>query len=89
MKIVWGFLCLVCMTTAAYADRKAADSCAASLSPPAKQIYENTLASNPTPATARGIVVSQVEKLIAEGKLNMADGRAAGEAAGACLKMLE
>jgi hypothetical protein len=77
------------MTTVASADRKAADGCAAGLPPPAKQIYENTMASNPTPGTARGIVVAQVEKMIGEGKLTMSDGRAAGEAAGACLKMLE
>lgn len=89
MKIIWGFLCLVCLTTAAQADRKAADGCAAGLSPPARQIYEGTLASNPTPGSARGIVVAQVEKLMGEGKLNMADARAAGEAAGTCLKMLE
>lgn len=89
MRIVLGFLCVACMTTVAYADQKAADACAASLSPPAKQIYETTLASHPTPGTARGIVVAEVEKLIGEGKLSMADGRAAGEAAGTCLKMLE
>ena len=89
MKRILGFLCLVLLTTAAHADRKAADSCAAGLSPPAKQIYEATLASNPTPGTARGIVVAQVEKMVGEGKLTMADGKAAGEAAGACLKLLE
>jgi hypothetical protein len=89
MKVIWGFLCFVCLTTVAHADRKAADGCAASLSPQARQIYEATLASNPTPGTARGIVVAQVEKLIGEGKLTMADARAAGEAAGSCLKMLE
>lgn len=89
MKTILRFLCLACMTTAAHADKKAADACAASLSPPAKQIYEATMASNPTPATGRSIVVAQVEKMIAEGKLNMADGRAAGEEAGTCLKMLE
>jgi hypothetical protein len=89
MKTFAGFLCIACMTTAAYADQKAADACAASLSPAAKQIYETTLASHPTPATGRSIVVADVEKLIAEGKLTMAEGRAAGEAAGSCLKMME
>lgn len=89
MKIISGFLCLACMATAAHADQKAADACAASLSPPAKQIYETTLASHPTPGTGRGIVVADVEKMIAEGKLTMAEGRVAGEAAGSCLKMLE
>src|SRR5262249_41501616 len=77
MKTILSFLGLVCLTTAASADRKAADGCATGLSPPAKQIYEATLASNPTSGTARGIVVAQVEKMIGEGKLTMADGRAA------------
>ena len=89
MKTVLLFLCVACMTTTAHADQKAADACAASLSPPARQIYETTLASHPTPGTGRSIVVADVEKLIAEGKLTMAEGRAAGEAAGSCLKMLE
>ena len=57
--------------------------------PAAKQIYETTLASHPTPGTGRSIVVADVEKLIAEGKVTMAEGRAAGEAAGSCLKMME
>lgn len=89
MKIILGFLCIACMSTAAHADQKTADACAASLSPPAKQIYESTLASHPTPGTGRSIVVAEVEKLIAGGKLTMAEGRAAGEAAGSCLKMME
>jgi len=89
MKFLFPFLCFVCLTTVAYADQKAADACAASLSPPAKQIYQTTLANHPTPATARSIVVAEVEKMVGEGKLSMADGRAAGEAAGACLRMLQ
>jgi hypothetical protein len=89
MKTFAGFLCIACMTTAVHADQKAADACAASLSPAAKQVYETTLASHPTPATGRSIVVANVEKLIADGKLTMAEGRAAGEAAGSCLKMME
>lgn len=89
MKVLSGILCLACLSTAALADRKAADACAASLSPAAKQVYEATLASHPTPGTGRSVVVATVEKMIAEGKLTMAEGRAAGEAAGGCLKMME
>lgn len=89
MKTVLGFLCLASMTTAALADQKAADACAASLSPAEKQIYETTLASHPTPATGRGIVIATVEKMIGEGKLTLFEGEVAGEAAGTCLKKLE
>jgi hypothetical protein len=89
MKTILCFLCLACLTTAAYADQKAADACAASLPPAAKQIYTSTLASNPTPSTGRSIVVSIVEKMIAEGKLTMAEGEVAGHAAGACLEQLK
>ncbi|QIG46745.1 hypothetical protein G5V57_02620 [Nordella sp. HKS 07] len=90
MKVFSGALCLTCLlTTVALADQKSADACAAGLSPQAKQIYETTVASHPTPGTGRGIVVATVEKMVAEGKLSRAEGRAAGEAAGACLKMLE
>lgn len=89
MKVIPLFLCVAGMTTAAYADQKAADACAASLPPNAKQIYEATMASHPTEATGRSIVVGIVEKMIAEGKLTMAEGEAAGEAAGTCLKELK
>lgn len=89
MKFVLGFLCVACMTSAAYADQKAADACAANLPPIPKEIYTTTMASHPTPETGRSIVVAEVEKLIAQGKLNMSDARAAGEAAGACLEMLK
>lgn len=89
MKTALGFLCLASLTTAALADQKAADACAASLSPAAKQVYEGTLASHPTPATGRSIVIGIVEKMIGEGKLTLLEGEAAGEAAGTCLRKLE
>lgn len=89
MKAIPIVLFIACMTTAAYADRQAADACAASLPPNAKQIYEATQASHPTEETGRGIVVGIVEKMIAEGKLTLAEGEAAGEAAGTCLKKMK
>lgn len=89
MKVLAFFLCVACLTTVAYADQKAADACAASLPPNSKQIYEATLASHPTAETGRGIVIGIVEKMIAEGKFGLIEGRAAGEAAGTCLEMMK
>lgn len=89
MRILATSFCLVSMTLAAHADKAAADSCAGGLDPAAKAIYDTTIAAKPTPATARGLVVDEVKKQIAAGNLTMSQGRAAGQAAGTCLKMLE
>lgn len=73
----------------ALADSTAAEACRATLSPVARQVYDATVAQHPTAADGRALVVAEVEKLMGEGKVGMADGRAAGEAAGKCLEMLE
>jgi len=72
----------------ALADRKAGDACAAGLSAPSKDMYAKVVASNATPANARSIVVAEAEKLVAAGKLSMAEARSAGEAAGQCLELI-
>jgi hypothetical protein len=88
MRVLLASLPLILVATAAMADRKAADSCAAGLPPVSKQIYDGTMASGPTPATGRSIVKSQTEKLVAQGKLSMMQARPAAEAAGKCLELL-
>jgi len=70
------------------ADRKAGDACAAKLPAASREIYTTTLAKKPTPGQARAVVVAEVERLIDAGKLSMAEGRAAGEAAGRCLELI-
>ena len=65
--------------SSALADRKAGDTCAAGLSAPSRDLYAKTLASNPTPATARSIVVAETEKLISAGKLPMIEARSAAK----------
>ena len=84
-------LCLVAAGLAgtAVADTQAADACAAKLSGPQKEIYAAVVAGHPTKDTARGMVVSEVEKLVKAGTLSSLDARSAGEAAGDCLKLLE
>lgn len=76
-------------TGAAHADKSSADACRATLSPTGQEIYDATVAADPTPQTARGIVTKEVEKLISAGKVSMAEGRKDGQAAGECLKKLE
>lgn len=88
MRAVLSVLFIAGIATAAQADRKEADECAVSLPPKAKEIYEATQAAHPTAETGRGIVIGIVEKMMAEGKLNLSEGEAMGEAAGTCLKKM-
>jgi hypothetical protein len=74
---------------AAMADAESAATCESQLSAPAKEIYSATLAEKPTKQTARGVIVAHVEAMIRDGKLSPGEGRAAGEAAGKCLELLE
>ena len=87
MRIVPVVIFLVSMTTFGLADRKAADACAAKLTPVSKTIYEGTLASSPTPTTGRSLVIAVTKKLIAQRKLSTDEARPAAEAAGQCLKL--
>jgi hypothetical protein len=89
MRLTLLLLLVASLTYPAFADSQKAAECEAALSPPARQIYTATRGSNPTKATARGIVVSQVETMIKEGKMTLSEGRAAGKAAGKCLELLE
>jgi hypothetical protein len=88
MRVALCFLFIAGLTATAQADRNAADECAASLPPAAKHIYDGTMASHPTAETGRSIVIRIVEKMIADGKLTLFEGKAAGEAAGTCLKKM-
>jgi hypothetical protein len=74
--------------TMSLADRKAGDACAQGLPAVSRTIYANTIASHPAPGDARALVVSQAEKLIADGKLTAVEARAAAEAAGKCLELI-
>lgn len=71
------------------ADEQAADACKSKLSPIGQEIYTASLAQHPTQATGHEIVKSEVEKLMAEGKISMSDARSEGQAAGNCLKLLQ
>ena len=84
-------LCLILalMPVAALADRQAGDACAAKLSPPAKSVYDGTLAKRPAPGQARAVVVAEVEGLMKTQGLSMMQARQAGQAAGQCLELIQ
>jgi hypothetical protein len=72
---------------AAMAGEAAAAACKRALSPLGQEICTTTLAQSPAPATARGIIPKEVEKLVAEGKTTISEGRTAAEAAGKHLEL--
>lgn len=89
MKSVLLSLAVAAVPLQALADAHSAEACKAALSPTGQEIYAAALAANVTPETGTAIITREVEKLMAEGKVTMSEGRAAGEAAGKCLEMLE
>ncbi|MCA8879877.1 MAG: hypothetical protein KDA73_07970 [Rhodobacteraceae bacterium] len=89
MRALLRSLPITVFALAATAEAESAATCESQLSAPAREIYSATLAQKPTKDTAREIIVAQVEAMIRDGKLSPVDGRAAGEAAGKCLELLE
>lgn len=87
--LVLSALAIALSPTVTRADNAAADACAAKLTPVGQEIYKTVMAENLTAADARSLIVSAVEKQIGEGKVTMSEGRAAGEAVGKCLELLE
>lgn len=70
-----------------YANRASADTCAAKLSPEAKQIYAASIGSvAPGGADMKEVVRSKTRALVIGGKISRSAARPAAEAAGVCLK---
>ena len=69
-----------------FADRAAADACAAKLSPNAKLIYAATIGSAAPGANMPDVVRSKARDLVMGGKMSREDAQAAAPEAGTCLK---
>lgn len=83
-----GALCLgalLAVGTAAYADRTAADACAAGLSPDAKAIYAATVGQVVGGGDVRTVVTDTTRSLAMSGKIDRGAARGNAEAAGQCL----
>ena len=83
-----GLACLLLASTGAFADRAAADACAASLKSEARSIYDamaplmNTTTDTRQPSTSTS---TQLETTV---KLAQGTSRESAQAAGACLEKL-
>ena len=79
-------LCLV--STAAFADRNAADKCAANLNTDGRVIYSTTAAQVQPGVDLRALVKNSTETLVKNGTVSMGNARPAAEAAGKCLSLI-
>ena len=68
-----------------FADKAAADKCAAGLSADSKLIYADTIGAVAPGVNLRDIVRSKTRSLVISGKVGRSGAQAAAEAAGACL----
>ncbi len=72
----------------AYADRGAADACAAGLSANSKAIYAAAVGQVHPGADNKAIVKGIVENMVSSGQLGMLNAKSEAQAAGVCLKKL-
>ncbi len=68
-----------------FADRAAADKCAAGLSADSKLIYAAAIGSVAPGVDLKDVVTSKTRSLVFAGKLGRGGARTAAEAAGTCL----
>ncbi len=79
---------LVCLASAASADRPAADKCAAKLSGDAKTIYAASAPLITPTSDIRGVITDQTRSLVINGTISRAAAKPAAEAAGTCIAMI-
>jgi hypothetical protein len=70
----------------AFANRAAADACAAKLPANAKLIYAAAIGGVTPDAKLEDLIRSKTRSLVMDGKIARGDARPAAEAAGTCLK---
>ena len=81
-------LMLLLAPSLAFADKKAADACAAGLSPDAQQIYAAAAPGFVAAADKQAEVKGKVQELVLGGKIDRGSARANAMSAGGCLKKL-
>jgi hypothetical protein len=79
---------LLLIPSLAFADKKAADSCAAGLAPDAQKIYVAAAPGFVAAANPQAEVKGQVQALVLGGKIDRGSARDNAMAAGDCLKKL-
>jgi hypothetical protein len=88
MKLQYVAMALLLTSSPAWADRKVADACAASLSPESKAVYDAVVAQVKPGADNKAIAESVVKGMVADGKLSLFSAKSTAEPAGECIKKL-
>ena len=81
-------LALLVSATAAYADRAAADQCAASLQPNSKMLYDKSLPAVLSGTSVKDALTSSARSMVLGGSMSRDIARPAAEAAAPCLEKL-
>jgi len=85
--IAWIALFNLCAAQAAHADWAAANTCAATLQPHARVVFDAVVA-NPQPQLAlRAVLEARVRELVFTDRLMVVNARPAAEAASECLRV--
>jgi hypothetical protein len=85
--IAWIALFNLCAAQGAHADSASANSCAASLQPRARMVFDAVVA-NPQPQLAlRSVLEARVRELVFTDRLMIGSARPAAEAASECLRI--
>lgn len=83
-----GFVLLI-TSSAAFADRAAADRCAAALSPASKALYEASVAEVLGGETPKDALTGNARAMVMNGSLSRSDARPSAQAAAPCLMQLK
>src|SRR5258707_461120 len=87
--LVTAGIVLLAAPTPAFADRAAADRCAAALPSAGKAIFDKSLPDVLAGKKIVDAVTASARSMVIGGVLQRADARPAAEAAGTCLKMVK
>jgi hypothetical protein len=89
MKLQYVAMVLLLISSPAWADRKEADACAASLSPESKAVYDAVVVKAKPGADNKSIAEGVVKGMVADGKLSLFSAKSTAEPAGECIKKLD
>jgi hypothetical protein len=85
--ILWLPLMCLAATQAAYADKAAANVCAASLQPHARLVFDAVSAKPQPELTLRAVLEKRIRELVFMDRLMVDAARPAAEAASTCLRI--
>lgn len=85
--ITWIALLYLCAVQGAHADRAAASSCAASLQPHARMVFDAVIADPQPQLALRSVLEARVRELVFTDRLMVGNARPAAEAASQCLRI--